>query len=139
MFFCLIVDGKIPSYKIGENEEAIAVLEINPLSRGHSLIIPKIHVSKHQIPEKAMELANEIARKLRVLKPKQVDIKINEVLGHGDIEVIPIYGDEKERKKATEKELKELQDEILNISVEEKKKDEKKESVEVVELPPYIP
>src|SRR3990172_7607122 len=39
--FCSIVFGDIPSHKIDENPEAIAVLEINPVSKGHSLIILK--------------------------------------------------------------------------------------------------
>ena len=32
--FCSIVGGKTPSFRIGENEENIAILELNPLSKG---------------------------------------------------------------------------------------------------------
>ena len=39
--FRLIVKGEIPSVKIDENDDAIAVLEINPISKGHAIIIPK--------------------------------------------------------------------------------------------------
>src|SRR4030042_5041930 len=47
--FRLIVEEKIPSYKIDENKEAIAVLEINPVSKAHILIIPKLPVTEsHQ-------------------------------------------------------------------------------------------
>lgn len=41
--FCKIIDGKLPSYKIYENEHAIAFLDINPINPGHVLVIPKKH------------------------------------------------------------------------------------------------
>jgi len=41
--FCGIVNGKSTSIKIDENEQAIAVLDINPISKGHTLVIPKNH------------------------------------------------------------------------------------------------
>ena len=46
--FCSIISEDINSYKIAENSKAIAVLEINPASKGHSLIIPKEHLSRKQ-------------------------------------------------------------------------------------------
>jgi histidine triad (HIT) family protein len=39
--FSLIIAGKIPSHKVFENEYVYAFLDINPLSRGHTLVIPK--------------------------------------------------------------------------------------------------
>ena len=41
--FCKIVDGNIPSQKIGENTKAIAILDIHPNTKGHALIIPRHH------------------------------------------------------------------------------------------------
>jgi hypothetical protein len=41
--FCSIIQEKVNSYKIDENNNAIAILEINPISKGHTLIIPKEH------------------------------------------------------------------------------------------------
>ena len=41
--FCKIVAGKIPSFKIFEDEKVLAFLDINPVSRGHTLVIPKAH------------------------------------------------------------------------------------------------
>lgn len=41
--FCKIVAGQIPCYKLYEDEQLIAFLDIGPLSRGHSLIVPKGH------------------------------------------------------------------------------------------------
>ena len=44
--FCAIAANQTQSYKIAENENNIAILEINPLSRGHSLIVPKTHADE---------------------------------------------------------------------------------------------
>lgn len=41
--FCKIVKGEIPSHKIYEDDNFLAFLDINPLSPGHALIIPKKH------------------------------------------------------------------------------------------------
>jgi histidine triad (HIT) family protein len=39
--FSRIVQGEIPCYKVAEDENFLAFLDINPLTRGHSLVIPK--------------------------------------------------------------------------------------------------
>ncbi len=41
--FCQIVAGDLPSYTLAETDEAYAFLDINPVSPGHSLVIPKQH------------------------------------------------------------------------------------------------
>ena len=41
--FCAIADGEIPSFKIYEDDEVLAYLDINPFSEGHTLVIPKEH------------------------------------------------------------------------------------------------
>lgn len=42
--FTKIVNGEIPCYKIAENETCFAFLDINPLAKGHTLVIPKKEV-----------------------------------------------------------------------------------------------
>ena len=42
--FTKIIEGVIPSYKIAENENYYAFLDINPLAKGHTLVVPKIEV-----------------------------------------------------------------------------------------------
>jgi histidine triad (HIT) family protein len=42
--FCKIVEGSLPSYKVFENEDCYAFLDIFPANRGHTLVIPKSHV-----------------------------------------------------------------------------------------------
>ena len=41
--FCKIVKGEIPSNKVYEDDKTIAFLDINPVSKGHTLVIPKNH------------------------------------------------------------------------------------------------
>lgn len=126
--FCLISDGKIPAHKISESDKALAVLELNPISRGHTLIIPKKHERTGKFPDEIIEFAKKIASKLGdTLKPKEVKIANSELFGHAILNIIPVYGDEKElkeRKKADEKELKELEEKLKEKKehrIEEKK------------------
>ena len=42
--FSMIVAGDIPSYKVAENDQFYAFLDINPLAKGHTLVIPKREV-----------------------------------------------------------------------------------------------
>ncbi len=41
--FCAIAAGEIPSFKIYEDDIVLAYLDINPFSKGHTLVIPKAH------------------------------------------------------------------------------------------------
>ena len=42
--FSKIITGEIPSYKVAENEDFYAFLDINPLAKGHTLVVPKREV-----------------------------------------------------------------------------------------------
>ncbi len=44
--FTKIINGEIPSYKIAENEDFYAFLDINPNVKGHTLVVPKKEVNK---------------------------------------------------------------------------------------------
>lgn len=41
--FCMIVDGEIPSKKIYEDDKVLVILDVNPRSSGHCLVVPKKH------------------------------------------------------------------------------------------------
>lgn len=43
--FCKIVSGEIPAMKVFETERALSFLDIHPLSDGHTVVIPKVHIS----------------------------------------------------------------------------------------------
>lgn len=44
--FTKIIQGQLPSYKIAENEDFFAFLDINPNAKGHTLVVPKKEVNK---------------------------------------------------------------------------------------------
>ena len=137
--FCSIIANKTPSYKIAEDKNYITILEINPLSKGHSLIIPKEHIDK--IPESAQNIAQEVSRKLKnKFSPKEVKINELKIMDHALLEIIPIYGDETQKRQASEEELKSLQEEILkNKEIEIPKKTERITQEKIPILLPRIP
>lgn len=147
--FRLIVEEKIPSYKIDENKYAIAVLEINPASKAHSIIIPKTPViSIEKIPQPIFSLAKKISKKIKTkLKPKEVSISSANLFGEFIINVLPIYENEtlnSQRHKAEEKELQELQEKLRKKTRKKVirkiiKKTEKKKAEEKLRLPQRIP
>ena len=129
--FCSIVSENIKSYKIAENKKAIAVLEINPLSHGHVIIIPKEHVtSEEEMPAQVSTLSKKVSSMIKSrLKSKRVDVSSSKIMGHEILNLIPFYedqGDTSERKPATLEELSELQ-EILKKKLVKRKSHVKKE------------
>jgi len=44
--FCEIIDNSLPAFRVYENDKVIAILDIMPLRRGHTLVIPKAHFSR---------------------------------------------------------------------------------------------
>ncbi|MCA1030887.1 HIT family protein [Bacillus timonensis] len=62
--FCKIINGDIPSAKVFENEDVVAFLDISQVSKGHTLVIPKVH------KENIYELTPEIAGKVFEVVPK---------------------------------------------------------------------
>ena len=50
--FCAIVEGRIPSHKLYEDEKTLAFLDVNPSAPGHTLVIPKAHIARvEDLPE----------------------------------------------------------------------------------------
>ncbi|KAH9970832.1 HIT-like protein [Lactifluus volemus] len=63
--FCKIIKGDIPSFKLIETSLSYAFLDINPLSRGHALVIPKYHAEKmHELPDEYLADALPVAKKI---------------------------------------------------------------------------
>ena len=137
--FCSIAASKTSSYKIAEDKNYIAILELNPLSKGHTLIIPKKHLDK--IPESSNPIAQEIKIKLqKKFSPKEIKINEIKIMEHAALEITPIYGNETQKRQASEEELKSLQEEILKtekIEIPEKPQEIKPENIPI--LPPRIP
>jgi len=136
--FCSIIANKTPSYKIAEDKNNIAILELNPLSKGHSLILPKEHLNK--VPENSKTLTQEVIKKLQnKFSPNEIKINELKIMDHAILEIIPIYGNEKEKHQASEEELKSLQEEILKPSEIKIEKPQEIEKEEIPILPPRIP
>jgi histidine triad (HIT) family protein len=113
--FRLIVEGKIPSYLLEETKMAMAVLEIKPVSKAHTIIIPKKEISKSdKIPKSILSLAKKISKRIETkLKPKEVLISSSFALGEIIINVLPVYSNESlnsPRKQASKEELEKLKE-----------------------------
>jgi diadenosine tetraphosphate (Ap4A) HIT family hydrolase len=148
--FCSILEGKIPSYKIYESQDSIGILEINPLSKGHALLVPKKHLEVKDLEEKFLEEAKKLSETIASkYSPQEIKMGKTNILGHSLIEIIPIYGDEKERKRAEPEELekmkKELETEPPKEEVKQSPPPEKPKSEpvtekkEIIKLKPRIP
>ena len=95
--FTRIVQGEIPCYKIAEDENYFAFLDINPLAKGHTLIIPKQETDYYfDLEDKILAgmqvFAKKVARAIdEVMDCKRVGVV---VLGlevpHAHIHLIPI-------------------------------------------------
>lgn len=70
--FCKIIKGEIPSFKIFEDEHAYAFLDINPIERGHTLVVPKFHAKELFFlpPEELASIMPAIQRTATLLKKK---------------------------------------------------------------------
>ncbi|HWL26251.1 MAG TPA: HIT family protein [Ureibacillus sp.] len=62
--FCKIIDGSIPSTKIYEDEHVYAFMDVFPLTKGHTLLVPKQHVKD------LFEMPEDVARNLYAAAPK---------------------------------------------------------------------
>ena len=125
--FCSIVFGEIPSTKIAENEKAIAILEINPISEGHAIIIPKNHLEKESdLDAQTKELAEQVKEILqKSLNPKEVQLTPGNVMGHQVINVLPIYNNETIESQRNQKKPEDLAE--LKKKIEQNKTKEKPE------------
>ena len=78
--FCKIIRGEIPSVKLYEDERTYAFMDINPLSSGHSLVIPKhhaenIYVTPPHASGAAMATLSKVSAAInRAVKPEGINI-----------------------------------------------------------------
>lgn len=95
--FTKIINGEIPCYKVAEDNEFIAFLDINPLKKGHTLVVPKKEVdyifdNSDDTLSKILIFAKPIAKAIE----KQVDCKrigivvVGLEVPHTHIHLVPI-------------------------------------------------
>jgi histidine triad (HIT) family protein len=96
--FCKIVRNESPSYKVCENELSLAILDINPLSEGHCLVIPKRHVPWwHDLTDEENRSLFDLARTTatsinRAFKPDFVAMYVRgRRIPHTHLFLVPTY------------------------------------------------
>jgi histidine triad (HIT) family protein len=63
--FCKIIAGEIPCFRLFEDEDTLAFMDINPASEGHALVIPKQHAPDvHSVPDDAIAATVKTAKKI---------------------------------------------------------------------------
>lgn len=123
--FSRIVKGEIPCYKIAEDEHFFAFMDINPVAKGHTLVIPKREVDyifaldDNEIAD-MMVFAKNVAKAIEKAVPcKRIGVAVIGLeVPHAHIHLIPINqeGDmdfKKEHVHMTEEEFKEIQKRIV--------------------------
>ena len=100
--FCKIIDGEIPCYKLYEDDDVLAFLDISQVTKGHALVIPKKHydnflATPQEVMHKVMDVAQRIGQVEIKLGAEGVNILTNcyEAAGqsvpHFHVHVIPRY------------------------------------------------
>ena len=95
--FTRIVEGEIPSYKIAESDDCYAFLDINPLARGHVLVIPKREVDyffdlDDELYNTLFSFAKKVGKAIEtVIKCKRIGLIVFGLdVPHAHIHLIPI-------------------------------------------------
>ncbi|MDX1652663.1 MAG: HIT family protein [Brumimicrobium sp.] len=117
--FTKIINGEIPSYKVAENDDYLAFLDVNPLVKGHVLVVPKKEVDyifdlSDNTLSGLMVFSKEIAKKMdKVLDCKRIGVTVIGLeVPHAHVHLIPINNVAdmdftKSKKSFSEEEMKE--------------------------------
>lgn len=97
--FSKIIDGSIPSYKVAENDRFLAFLDIQPLVKGHVLVIPKtptdfIFDMEDELLSELILFAKQVALKMKKVLPcKKIGVTVIGLeVPHAHIHLLPING-----------------------------------------------
>ncbi len=111
--FCKIAKGEIPSYEIYSDEKCFAFLDINPASKGHTLLIPKEHYAlMPEMPDELVAHLGQIAKHIALRAVSAFNAKgVNIFVANGSaagqnaphviIHIIPRYEGDKVNIKLT--------------------------------------
>lgn len=104
--FCSIIEGDIPSHTVYEDEDTYAFLDVNPVSDGHLLVIPKQHAEQltdldPQTTEAVFRTVRNVAAAVEDgLQPDGVNLLQNngeaagQEVDHVHVHIIPRYADD---------------------------------------------
>jgi len=122
--FTKIVQGEIPSYKIAEDENYFAFLDINPLVKGHTLVIPKKEVDYlFDLDDETLKGLTAFAKRVAKAIDKTIECKrvgvvvLGLEVPHAHIHLIPLQNENdacfsKPKMKFSEEEFKEIAEKI---------------------------
>lgn len=95
--FSKIINGEIPCYKVAENDQFFAFLDIRPMTKGHTLVVPKVETDylfdlPNDLLAEMMVFAKQVAVAIKAAVPcKRVGVA---VLGmevpHAHIHLVPL-------------------------------------------------
>ena len=95
--FSRIIAGEIPSYKIAENERYYAFLDINPLAKGHTLVVPKVEVDYlYDLDDDTLQgmivFAKQVAQKIKAFSgcKRVATVVLGLEVPHAHIHLIPM-------------------------------------------------
>ena len=95
--FTKIINGEIPAYKIAENDKFLAFLDVNPLQKGHTLVIPKTEIDyifdlENDMLAEMMVFAKEVAKKIKAtIECNRIGVAVIGLeVPHAHIHLIPI-------------------------------------------------
>lgn len=104
--FCKIVKGEIPGYTVYQDGNTLAFLDINPNTKGHTLVIPKNHAGNiNDMDEGDVEAVFGAVKKVvgglqTAIKPEGFNLVVNQgevagqVIDHFHCHIIPRYTDD---------------------------------------------
>ena len=110
--FCKIVKGEIPSKTLYENDYVKVIMDINPNSNGHSLVIPKKHyIDFTEMDNEMLGSINDAAKLIKdkiykALNPDGLSLHVNyglyQAVKHYHLHLIPVYKEKKDIKDVDE-------------------------------------
>ena len=99
--FCKIVKGDLPCFKVYEDDTSLAFEDINPVTKGHTLIVPKIHAENlwdippeyltgvHLTSQKVIKAIKEVLKPSGVVAIQLNGRGVNQVVMHFHLHLIP--------------------------------------------------
>jgi histidine triad (HIT) family protein len=95
--FTKIINGEIPCYKIAETEHCIAFLDVSPLAKGHTLVIPKKEVDYYfDLSDELLLEVNTLAKKVakaieKVIPCKRIGVAVIGLeVPHAHMHLVPL-------------------------------------------------
>ncbi|MGC6433780.1 MAG: HIT family protein [Crocinitomicaceae bacterium] len=95
--FTKIINGEIPCFKVAENNQFLAFLDINPVAKGHVLVIPKLEVDyifdiEDELLAQFMQFSKSVAKKIKIAFPcEKVGVTVIGLeVPHAHIHLVPM-------------------------------------------------